>query len=97
MDMEQELMIGAQVGHRIGNYFGTWFEMHLKIRKKLIKSSNLWQDMRINLQRCTGLCNKKYCNISHVCRPINRTSKIKSLDIYLHSGIKLEAPLYVSF
>lgn len=53
--------------------------------------------MSIRLERCSSYCNPEYCNITTVCRPLNRTSKFVSMDIYMHPGVKIEAPIYVGF
>lgn len=51
--------------------------------------------MNVYVQKYTSLCNHKYCNISTICRPINRTSKLVKIDIYFHPGVILKAPIYV--
>lgn len=46
------------------------------------------------IQKCTSKYNNKYGNISIGCRPLNRTSKLVSVDGYFH--VPLEAPIYVN-
>ena len=55
------------------------------------------QRLSVALQKSYGTCNKNFCNISVVARPVNRTSKWNSMDIYFHKGVKLEAPIDVIF
>lgn len=89
-----------QYGHCIFVYFST---MNVKVDKIVLLlliftyASSHHKDMRTFVQKCTSKCNEKYCNITSVCRPLNRTSKILSLDVYFHPNVILEAPLYVNY
>lgn len=53
--------------------------------------------MRAFLQRCIGKGNKDFGTIKLVCKTLNRTSKLFTLDINLHPGVKLEAPVILNF
>ncbi|KAJ6596056.1 hypothetical protein Bhyg_17959 [Pseudolycoriella hygida] len=59
-----------------------------------ITLNNFNQHVEAIYQRCSSFCNKKYCKINTSCRPVNRTSKLKRLDIYFNDGVKLIAPIY---
>lgn len=53
------------------------------------------QNMVYVLDRCTGFCNKEFCKIIMSCRPFNRTSKYKTLDVYMNDGVVIDAPIIV--
>lgn len=49
------------------------------------------------LQKVTTKYNKKFGNITSVCRPVNRTSKLVSVKISFHKGVVFEAPIDVNY
>lgn len=53
--------------------------------------------MKTFLQRCIGKGNKDYATVKLVCKPLNRTSKMITMDIYFNPGVKLEAPIILKF
>lgn len=65
------------------------------ICQKIFKLLHL-QDMMAFLQKITTTNNKKFGNITTLCRPLNRTSKLLSVNIYFHKGVVLEAPINVN-
>lgn len=81
----------------IGLSYIATHKVRFLIKKKLWENKiPLSQDMSVFVQRCEGSCNKNYCKISYVCRPLNRTAKNLTLNIVFHPGISLEAPITVN-